>query len=62
MFFSPPQILLTGTPLQNNVTELFMLLHFLDAGKFVSPAELEEQFGNLGQEEQVSGGHDVNYT
>jgi SNF2 family DNA or RNA helicase len=27
------RILLTGTPLQNNLDELFMLMHFLDATK-----------------------------
>lgn len=36
--------LLTGTPLQNNLDELFMLMHFLDAGKFGSLEEFQEEF------------------
>ena len=30
------KLLLTGTPLQNNLEELFNLLHFLEPDKFVS--------------------------
>jgi SNF2 family DNA or RNA helicase len=46
-------VLLTGTPLQNNITELFMLLHFLDHAKFSSAEDFEAQFSEIGQEEQV---------
>ncbi|CAA2968529.1 CHD3-type chromatin-remodeling factor PICKLE [Olea europaea subsp. europaea] len=45
--------LLTGTPLQNNLDELFMLMHFLDAGKFGSLEEFQEEFKDINQEEQI---------
>ena len=48
------RILLTGTPLQNNIAELFMLLHFLDNGKFGNLEEFENQFNDLSHEDQVS--------
>ncbi|XP_068647282.1 CHD3-type chromatin-remodeling factor PICKLE isoform X2 [Aristolochia californica] len=47
------RVLLTGTPLQNNLDELFMLMHFLDAGKFASLEEFQEEFKDINQEEQV---------
>ena len=52
-FRSQHKLLLTGTPLQNNITELFMLLHFLDHKKFNSVDDFEQQFSKIGQEEQV---------
>ncbi|MBA0627525.1 hypothetical protein Godav_005029 [Gossypium davidsonii] len=51
--------LLTGTPLQNNLDELFMLMHFLDAGKFGSLEEFQEQFKDISQEMQISRLHDM---
>ncbi|TPX66605.1 hypothetical protein SpCBS45565_g04370 [Spizellomyces sp. 'palustris'] len=39
------RIIMTGTPLQNNVRELFNLLFFLDPAKFSNPKELEEKYG-----------------
>lgn len=50
------RVLLTGTPLQNNIAELFMLMHFLDAGKFDDPDAFEAQFAEISQDEQVSSG------
>jgi SNF2 family DNA or RNA helicase len=47
------KVLLTGTPLQNNISELFMLLHFLEKDKFASVEQFEQQFSDLGQEGQV---------
>ncbi|XP_019438781.1 PREDICTED: CHD3-type chromatin-remodeling factor PICKLE-like [Lupinus angustifolius] len=47
------RVLLTGTPLQNNLDELFMLMHFLDAGKFGSLEEFQEEFKDINQGEQV---------
>ena len=47
------RVLLTGTPLQNNITELFMLMHFLDATKFDDPEAFEAQFADISQDEQV---------
>ncbi|KAH7280823.1 hypothetical protein KP509_36G015700 [Ceratopteris richardii] len=51
------RVLLTGTPLQNNLDELFMLMHFLDAGKFAHLEDFQEQFKDLNQEEQVARLH-----
>ncbi|OIV96461.1 hypothetical protein TanjilG_07853 [Lupinus angustifolius] len=64
------RVLLTGTPLQmegtdgtlfdafqNNLDELFMLMHFLDAGKFGSLEEFQEEFKDINQEEQISRLH-----
>ncbi|KAH9622678.1 hypothetical protein KSS87_011394 [Heliosperma pusillum] len=56
-FHSIHRVLLTGTPLQNNLDELFMLMHFLDAGKFGSLEEFQEEFKDINQEEQVSRLH-----
>lgn len=47
------KVLLTGTPLQNNLTELFVLLHFLDPVKFANQEEFEASFSDLGQGDQV---------
>ncbi|XP_059642926.1 CHD3-type chromatin-remodeling factor PICKLE [Cornus florida] len=56
-YSSRHRVLLTGTPLQNNLDELFMLMHFLDAGKFGSLEEFQEEFKDINQEEQVSRLH-----
>ena len=48
-------MLLTGTPLQNNIGELFMLLHFLDETKFSSQEEFEANFSTLTEQDQVRG-------
>ncbi|PSS01091.1 CHD3-type chromatin-remodeling factor PICKLE like [Actinidia chinensis var. chinensis] len=56
-YSSKHRILLTGTPLQNNLDELFMLMHFLDAGKFASLEEFQEEFKDINQEEQISRLH-----
>ncbi|CAH2061075.1 unnamed protein product [Thlaspi arvense] len=42
---------------QNNLDELFMLMHFLDAGKFASLEEFQEEFKDINQEEQISRLH-----
>ncbi|KAJ3007535.1 hypothetical protein HKX48_009063, partial [Thoreauomyces humboldtii] len=39
------RIILTGTPLQNNVRELFNLLNFLDPVRFSDPQKYEDQYG-----------------
>jgi chromodomain-helicase-DNA-binding protein 4 len=52
-YSSRHRTLLTGTPLQNNLDELFMLMHFLDAGKFASLEEFQEEFKDINQEEQI---------
>uniref|UniRef100_A0A674K2V1 Chromodomain-helicase-DNA-binding protein 7 n=1 Tax=Terrapene triunguis TaxID=2587831 RepID=A0A674K2V1_9SAUR len=47
------KVLLTGTPLQNTVEELFSLLHFLEPGRFPSESTFMQEFGDLKTEEQV---------
>lgn len=47
-------MLLTGTPLQNTVEELFSLLHFLEPLRFPSESTFMQEFGDLKTEEQVS--------
>ncbi|MEE6517944.1 hypothetical protein FKM82_028565, partial [Ascaphus truei] len=47
------KVLLTGTPLQNTVEELFSLLHFLEPTQFPSEPEFLKDFGDLKTEEQV---------
>ena len=46
-------MLLTGTPLQNNVDELFSLLNFLEPSRFSNQEEFNKDFGNLQTEDQV---------
>ncbi|EEB08811.1 SHREC complex subunit Mit1 [Schizosaccharomyces japonicus yFS275] len=43
------KVILTGTPLQNNIRELFNLLHFLDPKK-INPEELTRQYEDLDAE------------
>uniref|UniRef100_A0A671LM69 Chromodomain-helicase-DNA-binding protein 9-like n=1 Tax=Sinocyclocheilus anshuiensis TaxID=1608454 RepID=A0A671LM69_9TELE len=47
------KVLLTGTPLQNTVEELFSLLHFLEPTRFPSESTFMQEFGDLKTEEQV---------
>ena len=47
------RVLLTGTPLQNNVEELFSLLNFLEPKQFSSQESFMTDFGNLQSEGQV---------
>uniref|UniRef100_A0A8D2Q5X9 Chromodomain helicase DNA binding protein 7 n=1 Tax=Varanus komodoensis TaxID=61221 RepID=A0A8D2Q5X9_VARKO len=47
------KVLLTGTPLQNTVEELFSLLHFLEPSRFPSESTFMQEFGDLKTEEQV---------
>eukprot|EP00210_Caulerpa_lentillifera_P004800 g4582.t1 len=54
---SQHRLLLTGTPLQNNIQELFALLHFIDARKFDSWESFEADFADISQEDQVSKLH-----
>ena len=43
------KMLLTGTPLQNNLEELFYLLNFLTPGKFHDLAEFQNNFESVGE-------------
>ncbi|KAK2915525.1 chromodomain-helicase-DNA-binding protein 6 isoform X2 [Channa argus] len=47
------KVLLTGTPLQNSVEELFSLLNFLEPQQFPSESTFLEEFGDLKTDEQV---------
>ena len=47
------KVLLTGTPLQNNVEELFSLLNFLEPQQFNSSVEFMAEFGDLKTDTQV---------
>lgn len=47
------KVLLTGTPLQNTVEELFSLLNFLEPERFPSESNFMLEFGDLKTEEQV---------
>lgn len=53
VFSQEHKVLLTGTPLQNTVEELFSLLHFLEPAQFPSETEFLKDFGDLKTEEQV---------
>ncbi|KAJ3208927.1 choline dehydrogenase 7 [Entophlyctis luteolus] len=41
------KVLLTGTPLQNSLDELWALLNFLQPEKFASERDFQREFGNL---------------
>jgi chromodomain-helicase-DNA-binding protein 7 len=47
------RVLLSGTPLQNNVQELFSLLNFLEPSQFSSDESFVKEFGDLKSETQV---------
>uniref|UniRef100_A0AC35TFK6 Chromo domain-containing protein n=1 Tax=Rhabditophanes sp. KR3021 TaxID=114890 RepID=A0AC35TFK6_9BILA len=53
------RVLLTGTPLQNNIQELFSLLNFLEPTQFSSSGSFLEQFGDCQTEEQVQKIQDI---
>jgi chromodomain-helicase-DNA-binding protein 7 len=48
------KVLLTGTPLQNNVEELFSLLNFLEPQQFNSSLDFMQEFGDLKTDTQVA--------
>ncbi|KAF6136542.1 hypothetical protein GIB67_015998 [Kingdonia uniflora] len=47
------RVLLTGTPLQNNIGEMFNLLNFLQPSAFPSLSSFEEKFNDLTTAEKV---------
>lgn len=53
------KLLLTGTPLQNNLEELFHLLNFLNKNKFNDLAVFQSEFADVAKEEQVKRLHEM---
>ncbi|XP_070562035.1 chromodomain-helicase-DNA-binding protein 4-like isoform X2 [Ptychodera flava] len=53
------KLLLTGTPLQNNLEELFHLLNFLSPDRFVKLQQFLEEFEDISKEEQIKKLHDL---
>ncbi|ODM89703.1 Chromodomain-helicase-DNA-binding protein Mi-2 [Orchesella cincta] len=53
------KLLLTGTPLQNNLEELFHLLNFLAPEKFNELATFQNEFADINKEDQVKKLHDM---
>lgn len=53
------KLLLTGTPLQNNLEELFHLLNFLNKDKFNDLAAFQGEFTDVSKEEQVKRLHEM---
>merc|ERR1719464_1294764 len=53
------KMLLTGTPLQNNLEELFYLLNFLTPGKFNDLSKFQQDFEDIGKEDQVRLLHEL---
>ncbi|KAL1137604.1 hypothetical protein AAG570_009300 [Ranatra chinensis] len=53
------KLLLTGTPLQNNLEELFHLLNFLTPEKFNDLATFQNEFADISKEEQVKRLHEL---
>lgn len=51
------RLLITGTPLQNNMQELWALLHFLMPTQFADVDDFTERFSNLGEEGAVTELH-----
>jgi SNF2 family DNA or RNA helicase len=53
------KLLLTGTPLQNNLDELFHLLNFLCGEKFNDLLAFQMEFADINKEDQVKKLHDL---
>jgi SNF2 family DNA or RNA helicase len=51
------RVLLTGTPIQNNTTELWALLNFVDPREFSSMHSFQGRFGTLTTSDQVTELH-----
>lgn len=53
------KLLLTGTPLQNNLEELYHLLNFLCRDKFNDLTAFQNEFADISKEDQVKKLHDM---
>ncbi|CAI8044830.1 Chromodomain-helicase-DNA-binding protein 5, partial [Geodia barretti] len=58
-YFIKYKLLLTGTPLQNNLEELFHLLNFLNREGFSSLEDFQDEFQDISKEEQVKKLHEL---
>ena len=59
LFKKQKTLLLTGTPLQNNVGELWSLLKFVDPQRFAEREKFEKVFGNISTANHVDALHAV---
>lgn len=51
------RLLITGTPLQNSIRELWSLLHFLQPRKFGDLDDFEEEYTDLQEQDKISNLH-----
>jgi hypothetical protein len=49
------RVLMSGTPLQNDLNELWTLLNFIEPFKFADLEEFQALYGNMSSKEQVEG-------
>jgi chromodomain-helicase-DNA-binding protein 4 len=49
------RVLLTGTPLQNSLEELFFLMNFLEPAKFASVDDFKQAYAALDDKDKVGG-------
>jgi superfamily II DNA or RNA helicase len=52
-------LLLTGTPIQNNLNELWALLHFADREKFPKLEDFAAEYGEMKSKEKIDQLHEV---
>ena len=57
---STHRLVLTGTPLQNNVTELWSILHYLNPSEFPCEQAFADEFGLIGATKPVPRRSDMN--
>ncbi|CAD5214812.1 unnamed protein product [Bursaphelenchus okinawaensis] len=53
------RLLLTGTPLQNNLEELFHLLNFLSPDRFYDLSSFTQEFAEISKEDQIQKLHSM---